>query len=880
MRLVIVIPVVLFLISAKSLTAQRGYFDAPYIRYEANLATLKNGALVTPKSYSQIDLQSEASEQVCVDMSSENATAEFTFSEEADGLVIRYSVPDEETATIALYNENEKITRLTLTSKWSWEYLWKNGDPNNVGIKNKNPRMRFDEIRFKLPSKVSNLQIVKETGNLSLDFIEMEIVPEEIQAPEGSVVYNGDGSTLQDFIDANGSKTIYLPAGIYNVNSQLYFGVANTKLQGAGMWYSQINFTVTDESNGGLRANAPDICYSDLFLTTDMTTRTNGYGGIIGVYTKGSVIKNIWVEHCATGAWIGQYTPVGPEYADGFLITGCRFRNTYADGINLCKGTRNAVVEHCNFRNNGDDGMAIWSAEGLECINNTYRFNTVENGWRAAGAALYGGKDNKFYNILIKDNVDVGITITNTFPGVGFNENGMHDFHDITMTGCGTFNSIYNDRVGAVNIYHARSAGTKIQNVRLYNVDIYDSKCDGIRIAKSSGDGIFNLVFENVNINKTGLEYPENNVENSMEKRGFGVIFEKYPLGGATYCNLNLENLGGNAEGEEFSVAEKGSFRWLKEENCEIIPVEGITLSPADTSIAGGANISLVPKFLPANASNQIVSYKSSNPEVASVNYDGVVTGLSKGQTTIYVVTQEGEFSANSNINVTSNPEIYYKIKNRWQNTYLFDSGDKVEYSLKTTDDKFMWKLEEINGKKRIRNISSGDVMHIENQLGFVQCTADFTDSLSSEWLITDAGDGFVRIESAKNTNDFMHIENLQNQLQYGNIDNSWWSAMWILEPVLITGANQYKLIKNVHLYPNPSDGNFYLNLESFQTNEKIDIVIYSSNGQLLLQENFIVQNYRKKGYQINLKNSLSPGFYYILISGKSGKAGEKFIIQ
>jgi hypothetical protein len=125
----------LFLIlcsSTEILFAQRGYYDAPYKRYEADAATLSNGAAPTLKSYAQTDLQSEASDQICVDMKSTDATAEFTLSEPADGLVIRYSVPDGETAIIGIYDGNNKITSLTLTSKWSWEYLWNNGDPNNI----------------------------------------------------------------------------------------------------------------------------------------------------------------------------------------------------------------------------------------------------------------------------------------------------------------------------------------------------------------------------------------------------------------------------------------------------------------------------------------------------------------------------------------------------------------------------------------------------------------------------------------------------------------------------------------------------------------------------------------------------------------------------
>ena len=865
--------------AVQSLSAQRGYFDAPYKRYEADLAVLSNGAIATSKSFSQIDLQSEASDQICVDMTNANATIEFSFSEAADGMVIRFSVPDGESAVLGIYDENTKIASVILTSKWSWEYLWSNRDPNNVGISNKNPRMRFDEVRYKLPEKLSKLKLVTESGNPSIDFVEMETVPAEILPPADAAIYNGDGTTLQAFIDANGSKTIYIPAGVYHINSQLYFGVAKTKLQGAGMWYSQLNFTVTNASNGGLRANAKGISYSDLYITSEMTTRTNGYAGILGVYTEGSTIKNMWVEHCAVGAWIGQYVSREPAYADGFIMSNCRFRNTYADGINLCKGTSNSIVEHCNFRNNGDDAMAIWCADGIECVNNTFRYNTAENGWRAAGAALYGGKDNRFYNLIIKDNIDVGITITNTFPGVGFNEKGMHDFHDITITGCGTFNATYNDRVGAINIYHALSAGKRVQNIRLYNIHINDSKCDAIRIAKSAGEGIFNMVFENVTVNSTGLEYPLNNTENNAAQRGFVVYFDKYPTGGATYCNLNYSNLGGNASGGPFNTTQKGSFRWTELTGCDLTTVRGINISPADTTISGGKSFKLVPIFSPANVTNKIVSYTSENLEVARVNYEGIVTGLSKGQATITATTQDGNFTVVSKINVSNNPIVYYKIKNRWQSTYLYDAGDRVKYNLNANNDTYLWNMEDTDGKKEFKNISTGDYMNIENLLGYVECSPKVTDTKSSKWLMEDTGDGFITLKSELDTLEFIHIENLQNHAEYGRIDAGWWSAMWELEPVIVTSASKLEFENTARIYPNPTRGDFNLSVSNFAPSENISIAIFNITGQLVFSSSCSVNNSGVIDIEINSCNLLQPGNYFLVAQGSSTVAKAKLII-
>ncbi len=296
LRKILTVSLLFFVIG---LSAQRGYYDAPYLRYEADSGTLSNGAVAKSKSYSQADLQSEASEQKCVTMTTANASVQWNLTQPADGLVVRYSIPHGEFATLGIYYSNTLIESLLLSSNYSWESLWNNGNPNNVGVVNQNPKMRFDEMRIKLPATIEAggiLKLGRINGNISLDFAELELVPAAIQAPVGAAVYSGNGSTLQAFINAHGGQTIYVPAGIYNVNSELYFGVANTSLVGAGIWYTRINFTSTTPYNGGLHANTTGVSYSDLYLTTNNTSRSNSYKAINGVYTATSTIRNKTIQ--------------------------------------------------------------------------------------------------------------------------------------------------------------------------------------------------------------------------------------------------------------------------------------------------------------------------------------------------------------------------------------------------------------------------------------------------------------------------------------------------------------------------------------------------------------------------------------------------------
>ncbi|WP_428232598.1 Ig-like domain-containing protein [Flavobacterium sp.] len=960
-----------FILLTSGLQAQRGYYDAPYKRYEANLGQLSNGASTTPKSYAQADLQSETSDQQCVNMSATNATVQWTLTEAADGLVIRYSVPDGQTATLGVYNGNTKITTLTLTATWSWEYLWSNGNPNNGGITNQNPRMRFDEVRYKLPAKIAasgQLRLVRETGNVHVDFAEMEPVPTAVTAPAGSVTYTGNGSDLQTFIDANGGKKIFVPSGVFNVNRELYFGTANTSLIGAGMWYTQINFTNTSSLNGGLRANATNISFTDLYLTTNSASRSNSYKAINGVFTSGSTLKNIWAEHFECGAWIAQYNTGGPAIADGFTLSHCRFRNNYADGINLCKGTANAIVEHCNFRNNGDDDQAIWSADGQECINNTFRYNTSENCWRACGLAIYGGKNNKAYNLIIKDNLEAGIRVSNNFPGAPFNNDGMHEIHDITITACGTFNDTYNNPVAAVDIFSATNAGSQVKNVQLYNIDILDSRNDAISISKRSGDGIYNLSFKDITVNGTGKEYPNNNALNRNWGRGYFVLIAGSPAGNGTYCNMNYSNRGGNATANEESSA-IGTFSWTQSSSCSStsVPVTGVTVNPATATLGVGATQQLTPTVAPANATNKTVSYSSNNTGVATVNGTGIITAIASGSATITVTTQDGAKTATtaitvnaSNVAVTSvslNPTTatlsvgatqqltptvlpsnatnksvsyssnntgiatvnaaglvtaiangsatitvttadgnktstatitvttatgaYFTIKNKWTNNYLYDTGANVGYGATVANNNYKWEKVAVDATYFIlKNVGTGDIMHIENLTGAVQCTAGSSGWYSAQWSNENVDGTWVRIKNRWQTGSMIHIENLNGAAQYAGAQNNWESAQWQFQSTATAkkiDVNQAEVTNDnnsfVGIYPNPAvNKEFNIVLPELETGDTATVTINDINGRKVLV--------KKLNASSKINHDLASGIYVVTISSNAFNVSKKLIVK
>jgi hypothetical protein len=130
-------------------------------------------------------------------------------------------------------------------------------------------------------------------------------------------------------------------------------------------------------------------------------------------------------------------------------------------------------------------------------------------------------------------------------------------------------------------------------------------------------------------------------------------------------------------------------------------------------------------------------------------------------------------------------PGNSYRIKNRWQNSYLYDAGDRVRYNATASGNTYQWVLEDVGGGvKELKNVGTGEYMHVENLTGYVQCTSRTPGWSSSRWTTEDAGSGFVRIKNVWQSSSYIHVENLAGHAQYGTINTAWMSAQWLLEPV------------------------------------------------------------------------------------------------
>lgn len=84
------------------------------------------------------------------------------------------------------------------------------------------------------------------------------------------------------------------------------------------------------------------------------------------------------------------------------------------------------------------------------------------------------------------------------------------------------------------------------------------------------------------------------------------------------------------------------------------ISVTGVTLNTSSLSLPLNTNQTLIANVEPSGASNQSVTWTSSNPQVASVNRSGQVFANSLGSAVITVTTNQGNYSASATVTVSA----------------------------------------------------------------------------------------------------------------------------------------------------------------------------------------------------------------------------------
>lgn len=549
--------------------------NMPYDRYDTQSANYGGGAILkTAPMFDQLKTASEASGQAYIALPSSGSYAEWTIrnDEGGAGVTMRFTMPDSSDGmgldgSLDVYVNGTKAQTVPLTSYYNYQYFAVGGGHPSDAPGGGNPLFRFDETHWKLATPLQAGDVIRieksNSDNLEygVDFLEIESVPSPISRPGNAIAVTDFGAIANDGMDdlaafnqavdaavANG-QPLYIPPGTFDLDNMWVIGdvgneIDDLTIMGSGIWHTNIQFTNPNKASGGVSFRVVgQLDFSHVYMNSMLRSRYNQqaiYKAFMDNMGTDSRIHNVWVEHFECGFWVGDYAHTPAIIADNLLIEHSRIRNNLADGVNFAQGTSNSTVRNSSVRNNGDDGLAVWTSNvnGAPAgVNNTFTHNTIEFNWRAAGIAFFGGGGHEATYNLIVDGVGAsGFRMNTIFPGYHFQNNNGIVFSDSTIIRSGTSLDTWGGERGAIDL---EASVDPIRNLTVSNIDIYDTQRDAIQMGY--GGGFENVVFNDITIDGTGLD---GEVDSRFSGKHLGAAIYTYTgNGSATFNNLSTSNV-------------------------------------------------------------------------------------------------------------------------------------------------------------------------------------------------------------------------------------------------------------------------------------------------------------------------------------------------
>jgi hypothetical protein len=125
----------------------------------------------------------------------------------------------------------------------------------------------------------------------------------------------------------------------------------------------------------------------------------------------------------------------------------------------------------------------------------------------------------------------------------------------------------------------------------------------------------------------------------------------------------------------------------------------------------------------------------------------------------------------------------YYRVKNRWNGSYLYPNNGQVIYGTPSPNSgRDLWAFRNYNGHTRIQNKATGEYLHVEHLYDYVEAGWIQPSTWSSYWIIEDVG-GYKRLKNEWQ-GKYLHIQNLRGYVEYGILSTDYFSSQWILEAV------------------------------------------------------------------------------------------------
>ena len=431
------------------------------------------------RDYTQGTVASEASGREAVTIN-QGQYVEFTLPAPANSINVHYHLPAGSSGRLSFYVNGSKLTTgMSVTSRHMGI-----DTPNITGSKTHH---FFDDSRLLLGqnlgagAKVRVQANAGDVGQATIDLADFEQVAAPSTQPANSLSVTDYGAVPNSTADASQAfnnalaaarsqgKVLWVPAGRFEIGSAL--AVDQTTVRGAGPWY-----TVLHGNN---------------------------------VFNNGSATGNIHLSDFAIFGDVTQRNDSSPD--------------TMADGINFDGAVTNSTLHNNYLRNNGDDGLALWS-NGQADSGNTLSDNTVVQPNLANGIALYGGSDNTVTGNLVQDTnaLGGGIAVANRFSSVPLG--GTITLSDNTTLRAGALDPNWKFGVGAL-WFDARDEAITGATIKVTGFHPIQSPYEAFQFIDGNGAGkaIQGVTIDGASVQGTGTyncPYPSSDPKMSFSGNG------------------------------------------------------------------------------------------------------------------------------------------------------------------------------------------------------------------------------------------------------------------------------------------------------------------------------------------------------------------------
>lgn len=277
------------------------------------------------------------------------------------------------------------------------------------------------------------------------------------------------------------------------------------------------------------------------------------------------------------------------------------------------------------------------------------------------------------------------------------------------------------------------------------------------------------------------------------------------------------------------ATSNDGSFTDECTINVATIPVTGVSIGDCPASeMEAETNHQLTYSVVPGNATNQSVTWSSSNETIATIDEKGFITAVAKGLVTFTITSDDGGLIDVCEVNVIPVQVTGVAITGCPSENLLI--GDYYQLTAIISPD---------NAQPQTVNWTSSDTLVVQ---------------VNTSGLLTAISSGSAVITATTENGTFTDD-----------------CTVWVADTTTVS-SDFISTINEVKIFPNPTSGILYFEFAEKDVNRKV--LIYNNTGQMVFSERI-----EKVNVMIDVRNFILSGFLFVQIQSADNVSTHKVAV-